>query len=105
MADVSGIYHMTAGGETTWFDFTNAILQRAATTPPGRPWFAAATSGLPLITQRVLPITASEYPTPAKRPAYSVLSNARLNRTFSVQLPDWQNQLEAAFANPPVDAI
>ncbi len=68
MADVSGIYHMTAGGETTWFDFTNAILQRAAKTPPACPWFAAATSGLPLITQRVLPITPVNIPRPRNAP-------------------------------------
>jgi dTDP-4-dehydrorhamnose reductase len=101
LTDVSGIYHMTAGGETTWFDFTNAILEEATNTPPSCPWFAAATNGLPLITRRVIPITAKEYPTPARRPAYSVLSNARLNRTFSLRLPDWQEQLRSVFATPP----
>ena len=101
LADVSGIYHLTAGGVTTWFDFTNTILDEAAKTPPACRWFAAATNGLPLITRRVFPITANEYPTPARRPAYSVLSNARLSRTFSLQLPDWQEQLHSVFANPP----
>jgi dTDP-4-dehydrorhamnose reductase len=100
VAAVNGIYHLTAGGETTWFDFTNAILAKAAEAPANLPWFAAATGGLPLLTRRVIPITAAEYPTPAKRPAYSVLSNARLNRTFSVRLPDWQNQLQSVFVNP-----
>jgi dTDP-4-dehydrorhamnose reductase len=101
LAAVSGIYHLTAGGQTTWFDFTNAILEEAATTSANLPWFAAATGGLPLLTRRVIPITAAEYPTPAKRPAYSLLSNARLNRTFSVQLPDWQDQLQSIFVKPP----
>ena len=99
--ETSGIYHMTAGGETTWFDFTNAILERAAKTPATIPWFAAATNGLPSIVKRVIPITAKEYPLPAQRPAYSVLSNALLNRVFSIELPDWQTQLESVFANPP----
>jgi dTDP-4-dehydrorhamnose reductase len=103
--DVSGIYHMTAGGETTWYDFTNAILEEAAKTPESAHWFAAATSGLPFIVRRVIPITADEYPTPARRPAYSVLSNARLNRTFSLQLPDWRKQLQSVFANPPVKTL
>jgi dTDP-4-dehydrorhamnose reductase len=105
LSDVSGIYHMTAGGETTWFDFTNAILEEAAKTPAACPWFAAATSSLPLITRRVVPITTNEYPTPARRPAYSVLSNARLNRTFSLQLPDWRKQLHSVFANPPAKIL
>jgi dTDP-4-dehydrorhamnose reductase len=101
LADVSGIYHMTAGGETSWYDFANAILEEAAKTPATCPWFAAATNSLPLIARRVIPITASEYPTPARRPAFSVLSNSRLDRTFSLHLPDWQRQLHSVFANPP----
>ena len=101
LADVTGIYHMTAGGETTWYDFANAILEEAAKAPTACPWLAEATSNLPLIARRVIPITANEYPTPARRPAYSVLSNARLNRSFSLQLPDWQRQLHSVFANAP----
>jgi dTDP-4-dehydrorhamnose reductase len=105
LPDVSGIYHMTAGGETSWYDFTNAILEEAAKTPKSAPWFVAATSSLPLITRRVIPITTGEYPTPARRPAYSVLSNARLNRAFSLQLPDWRKQLHSVFANPPAKTL
>jgi dTDP-4-dehydrorhamnose reductase len=101
LPDVNGIYHMTAAGETTWYDFANAILEEAAKTPAAGPWFAAATNNLPLIARRVVPITTNEYPTQARRPAYSVLSNARLNRTFSVQLPDWRKQLHSVFASPP----
>jgi dTDP-4-dehydrorhamnose reductase len=104
LADVSGIYHMTAGGETSWYVFANAILEEAAATPATNPWFAAATNSLPLIARRVIPITANEYPTPARRPAYSVLSNVRLNRTFSLQLPDWRKQLHSVFADPPPEA-
>jgi dTDP-4-dehydrorhamnose reductase len=105
LADVSGIYHMTAGGETSWYDFANAILEEAAKAPTTCPWFAAATNSLPLITRRIIPITANEYLTPARRPAYSVLSNSRLNRTFSLQLPDWQRELHSVFANPPAKTI
>jgi dTDP-4-dehydrorhamnose reductase len=101
LADVSGIYHMTAGGETSWYDFANAILEEAAKIAATSAWFAAATNNLPLIARRVIPITTEEYPTPARRPAYSVLSNSRLNRTFSLQLPDWQKQLQSVFANSP----
>jgi dTDP-4-dehydrorhamnose reductase len=101
LADVGGIYHMTAAGETSWCDFASAILQEAAAIPAACPWFAAATSGLPLIARRIIPITTNDYPTPARRPAYSVLSNVRLNRTFSLHLPDWRTQLHSVFVNPP----
>lgn len=103
-AEASGIYNLTAGGQTTWYDFTNAILERAARIPADTPWFAAATNRLPLIVRRVIPIAASEYPLPAKRPAYSVLSNARLNRTFSLRVPDWQDQLDSVFTLQPAKA-
>jgi dTDP-4-dehydrorhamnose reductase len=95
----SGIYHMTAAGEISWYDFAAAILEKSKVAPLDLPWFAEATGGLPIIARRVVPITASEYPTPARRPAYSVLSNARLNRVFSVQLPDWRAQLDSIFPN------
>jgi dTDP-4-dehydrorhamnose reductase len=99
LAEVSGIYHMTAGGETSWHEFASAIVERAKTAPH-LDWLASATGGLPIIASRVIPIATSEYPTPARRPAYSVLSNARLNRMFSVQLPVWREQLDSRFADP-----
>ena len=98
--EMSGIYHMTAGGETSWHGFASAILEEAVNTPATCAWFAAATGGSQLIARSVIPIASSEYPTPARRPAYSVLSNARLSRVFSVQLPAWRVQLKSAFANP-----
>jgi dTDP-4-dehydrorhamnose reductase len=91
---------VSAGGETSWYDFAAAILERAKTTSHTA-WLESATGGLPIIAQRVVPITTGEFPTPARRPAYSVLSNAKLNRVFSVQLPDWRKQLDSLFANPP----
>jgi len=100
LADVSGIYHMTASGQTSWFDFAKAILEEAAQSTSAGTWFTSATNGLPLIARRVIPITTREYSTPAKRPAFSVLSNVRLNRTFSLQLPTWQEQLHSVFAKP-----
>ena len=100
LADFSGVYHMTAGGETSWWDFAKAILEEAAMTPATLEWVASATNNLPLITRNIIPIGTSEYPTPAKRPAYSVLSNTRLTRTFSVQLPEWRTQLHSLFVAP-----
>src|SRR5271163_124074 len=93
-----GTYHMTAGGETNWYEFTRAILHEAARAPGAAEWFRSATTGKELLTRRVLPITTAEYPTPARRPAYSVLSNSKLNRAFGIQLPGWRQQLQLAFS-------
>jgi dTDP-4-dehydrorhamnose reductase len=104
LAEVGGIYHMSAGCETSWYEFAKAILEEATMPRATAPWLAAATGNLPLITRRVVPIGTDEYPTPARRPAYSVLSNARLTQTFSLQLPDWRKQLHSVFADPSADA-
>jgi dTDP-4-dehydrorhamnose reductase len=98
-----GTYHMTAGGETNWYEFTRAILHEAVQAPASAEWFRTATNGKELLTRRVIPITSAEYPTPARRPAYSVLSNSKLNRVFGIQLPDWRQQLKVAFAINPAE--
>ena len=93
-AELGGTYHMTAGGETSWFEFAKAILEEAkkqATSPA--PWLAEATHRKPLLSRVVTPITTAEYPTPARRPAYSVLSNIHTVRTFGIELADWRTQL------------
>ncbi len=94
---VSGVYHMTAAGETSWYEFAKAILEEAAGVPEARPWLTAATEDLPLIARRVVPVSAAAYAAAARRPAYSVLSNARLAHTFSVRLPEWRKQLHSVF--------
>src|ERR1700733_941723 len=98
LSKASGTYHMTAAGETSWAGFAGAILEHARSHPPSAPWYAAATNDLPLIAKRVVHITTAEYPTPARRPAYSVLSNRSLADTFQTHLPDWRAQLRSIFA-------
>lgn len=83
LEDLSGIYHMTCAGETTWSGFAQSIFARAEA---DKPW--ASITGIP----------SSEYPTPAKRPANSVLSNQKLKAAFDVQLPTWQAALGIAVA-------
>jgi dTDP-4-dehydrorhamnose reductase len=100
-ASVSGVYHLTASGVASWYEFARSILEHAEQTPPQSRWFAEATRNRPLLTQRIVPISTSEYPTPARRPAYSVLSNERLKSRFGLCLPEWQEQLRAAFLNEP----
>ncbi len=102
--ELSGTYHMTAAGETTWFEFAKAILDAAPTQAnAASSWFAAATSGKPLVTRKMVPITTSDYPTPARRPSYSVLSNARLAQVFGIKLADWRAQLNRACADERIN--
>jgi dTDP-4-dehydrorhamnose reductase len=97
-AAASGIYHMTAGGATDWSRFAAGILEHASAAEARKPaWLVTALSGAPLVARRVVPITTAEYPTLALRPAYSVLSNERLAKTFGIRLPDWKTQLRRVF--------
>ncbi|WP_287130165.1 dTDP-4-dehydrorhamnose reductase [Candidatus Cyanaurora vandensis] len=74
-----GLYHLTCTGVTTWYDFTRAILSQ--TQDPERQ------------VQTVYPITTDQYPTPARRPAYSVLNTERIQAQFGFTLPTWQEAL------------
>jgi len=74
-----GIYHLAASGQTSWHGFAQAIVNSMA--PEERK------------CQVVEPISTSEYPLPAKRPAYSVLSCEKLERTFGLRLPNWAESL------------
>lgn len=80
---LSGVYHLTAAGRTSWHEYAVEIFRLA------RPWDAALAQRSP----SVLPISTAEFPTPAKRPANSVLSNEKIRQVFGVQLPDWQGSL------------
>jgi dTDP-4-dehydrorhamnose reductase len=93
-----GMYHMTAGGQTNWFEFAEAILEQASRMPRGTGWFEVATKGQHLVTRRVTAIATEEFPTLARRPSYSVLSNSRLKQDFGLELPGWPLQLRAVFA-------
>jgi dTDP-4-dehydrorhamnose reductase len=81
----AGLYHMTCVDTVTWFGFAQAIFERAAAKMDVR---------LP----ELIPIGTDEYPTPAKRPQYSVLSNQKLFETFGVRLANWQNALDEVFS-------
>ena len=90
----SGIFHLTAAGETTWAGFAEQILEEYMSLAE---WPADTGEwGSPLMATRVVPITTAEFPTPARRPRNSVLSNAKLQKTFGLSLPDWRLQLRLA---------
>jgi dTDP-4-dehydrorhamnose reductase len=96
---VSGTYHMTASDHTTWYGFAQAILEEVSQAPAQLSWLTSVTNGRPMVARRIVPITTAEYLTPARRPAYSVLSNALLGQTFGVHLSGWRIQLHSAFAS------
>jgi dTDP-4-dehydrorhamnose reductase len=95
---VSGTYHLSASGAASRLDFTQAIAAEMAHGPTPS-WACTAMDGRPFILKRVIPITTAEYPTPAARPLYSVLSNERFCRTFGMTLPEWRTQLHHTFSD------
>ncbi len=84
----SGTWHLTAAGATSWHGFAAEIMQRAAD------------AGLLQKAPRILPIRTADYPTRARRPAYSCLETSRLTRDFGIALPDWRDALATVLAPP-----
>ena len=82
----NGEYHLAASGYTSWCGFASSIIQL-----------------MPEAERKcrvVEKITTSEYPTPAKRPAYSVLDCGKLQKTFGLRLPDWEASLRQVLDKP-----
>ena len=77
-----GIYHFSNEGVTSWYDFTKAIHRIAGIT-----------------SCHVSPIHTNEYPTPACRPAYSVLDKTKIKNVYGIQIPHWEESLEKCMAN------
>jgi dTDP-4-dehydrorhamnose reductase len=82
--DKSGIYHMTASGETTWYGFAEEAIRMVE---------RLSVTGAKLA--HVTPIASAEYPTPAARPKNSRLNCSKLAQSFDCQLPDWKISLAA----------
>ncbi len=78
----SGIYHLTAGGQTNWYQFALAIKNKLQ---------AEGVENLAALK----PIKTAEYPTPAKRAAYSVLDCKLIQQRYGIDIPDWQELLRA----------
>ncbi|GIV34597.1 MAG: NAD(P)-dependent oxidoreductase [Chitinophagales bacterium] len=75
--DTWGIFHYSNEGVCSWYDFAEAI------------------KNLSRLSCRILPLETSEYPTPAKRPAYAVLNKKKIKQTFGIDIPHWQQSLAA----------
>ena len=75
---LSGIFHLTCQGKSSWYDFAKEILNISSTSQ----------------NTQLLPIPTSEYPTPATRPLYSLLSNDKLEKVFGFKMPHWNDALK-----------
>ncbi len=85
MHEWAGLYHMTCSDAVTWFGFAQAI-------------FARAPSNLNVQLPELISIKTEEFPTAARRPLYSVLSNQKLFDRFGVRLANWQKALDQVFS-------
>lgn len=72
----SGIYHFSNAGATTWYGFAQAIFKKHQ------------------IDMKVIPVTSEQFPTPAKRPRYSVLNHNKIKATFDLEIEDWETSLK-----------
>ena len=79
---VIGTYHLSPNGDTNWYEYARFIIKEAQQ------------RGVTLTTrlENIHPISTSEYPVPAKRPANSRLDTNKLVSTFGLHLPEWQFQ-------------
>ena len=78
---VPGVYHFSNEGVISWYDFTKAIHRIAGIT-----------------TCHVRPLHTSEYPTPAKRPHYSVLDKTKIKNIYGIEIPYWEDSLQTCIA-------
>lgn len=80
-APESGIFHATGGGRCSWFEFAGEIVKLR----PGK-------------TKSIKPVTTEEFGRPAPRPAYSVMNNQKIQKTFGVSMPHWLDALKEYLA-------
>ncbi|MGH8654519.1 MAG: dTDP-4-dehydrorhamnose reductase [Gammaproteobacteria bacterium] len=83
--EVAGTYHVTNVGQTSWHGFAEAIV-------------AHMRERHALGAKRVLPIATEDYPTPARRPKYSILDNTKAEQTFGISCPTWEQALTLCLA-------
>lgn len=91
--ELAGTYHYTNSGVASWYDFAVAIFEEARSL------------GFPLKVERVKPITTAEYPTPAHRPAYSVLACAKITAVLGTHPPHWRASLRSMLAQLQQSAV
>ncbi len=86
--DLSGVYHLVAGGESTWHGYASHVVAQARLFKPD----------LNLKVNEIAPVPTSAFPTPAQRPRNSRLNTAKLQQAFGVVLPPWQQGVDRLLA-------
>jgi len=84
----AGLYHLVAGGETSWFEYAKHVLAHALIAQPA----------IKIKATEVTPVLTSAFPTPAKRPHNSRLNTAKLQATFGLTLAPWQQGVDRMLA-------
>ncbi len=78
--ELGGLYHLVAGGETSWFDYARFVIE----------WARAQGVAIRVAPEAIEAIPTTAYPTPAQRPLNSRLSTAKVQHAFGIRLPHWQ---------------
>ena len=86
--ELSGLYHLVAGGETTWHGYARHAIARAREMRPDLAWKVGD----------IAPVPTSAFPTPARRPHNSRLNTQKLQQAFGLTLPHWQGGVDRLLA-------
>ncbi|PIT75858.1 dTDP-4-dehydrorhamnose reductase [Limnohabitans sp. G3-2] len=86
--DLAGVYHLVAAGETTWHGYASHVIATARQIKPD----------LALQVKEVAPVSTASFPTPAQRPLNSRLSTHKLQQSFGLVLPPWQQGVDRMLA-------
>jgi dTDP-4-dehydrorhamnose reductase len=84
----AGLYHLAASGETTWHGYASHVIAQAGRVQPA----------LKIMAKEIAPVPTTAFPTPAKRPHNSRLDTGRLQATFGLTLPPWQQGVDRLLA-------
>ena len=87
-SEAAGLYHLAASGETTWHGYAKYVLAQAE----------IAGKAIKIIAKEVAPVPTSAFPTPAQRPHNSRLNTGKLQTTFGLNLPAWQQGVDRMLA-------
>ena len=91
----AGSYHLVAGGETNWYDYAKHVLVQAQLAQPA----------IKIVVKAVDPVPTNAFPTPARRPHNSRLSTTKLQSTFGLSLPAWQQGVDRMLNEVMVSGI